>query len=251
VSIIAIACLVFVCCFGAAVAGLYLRLPDRHIDGDSKDTVRLVMGLIATMSALVLSLLISSANSTYDTQVVELQQMSADLAQLDRMLVLYGPDAQDIRAGLRQAVIAAHQRVWPPDDSQPANLDPSLGRAQTDMFFAMLDNLAPKTAAQSRAQDAAWQLAASVTKMRTLMYEQLSRSISWPLLVVLIFWVSVLFLGFGLFARFHATLIVTLLVGAISVAGAIFLILELDNPYTGWIRLSDAPIRSALASMDR
>jgi hypothetical protein len=209
------------------------------------------MGLIATMSALVLSLLISSANSTYDTQVVELQQMSADLAQLDRMLVLYGPEAQDIRAGLRQAVIAAHQRVWPPDDSQPVNLDPALGRAQTDMFFAMLDNLAPKTAAQSRAQDAAWQLAASVIKMRTLMYEQISRSISWPLLVVLIFWVSVLFLGFGLFARFHATLIVTLLVGAISVAGAIFLILELNNPYTGLIRLSDAPIRSALASMDR
>ena len=90
-STIAIACLVFVCCFGAALAGLYLRLPDHHLDGDSKDTVRLVMGLIATMAALVLSLLISSANSSYDTQAAELQQMSADITQLDRMLVLYGP----------------------------------------------------------------------------------------------------------------------------------------------------------------
>jgi hypothetical protein len=174
-------------------------LPDRHIDNDSKDTVRLVMGLIATMAALVLSLLISSANSSYDTQAAGLRQMSSDIAQLDRMLVLYGPEAQEIRGMLRQAVIAAHPRVWPSDGSQPPNLDPSLGRAQTDAFFAKLHNLTPKTAAQSRAQDAALQLAATLTKMRILMYEQLGGSVSGPLLAVLIFWVSVLFLGFSLF----------------------------------------------------
>ena len=250
-STIVVACLVFACCFGAALIGLYLRLPDRHLDGDSKDTVRLVMGLIATMSALVLSLLISSANNAYDAQAAGLQQMSADITQLDRMLVLYGPETQEIQTMLRQALTAAHQRVWPADDSQPANLDPAVGRAQTDAFYAKLQNLTPKTAAQSRAQDTAWQLTASLVRMRLLMYEQLGGSVTWPLLAVLIFWVSVLFLGFGLFARSNVTVIVTTSVGAMSVAGAIFLILELNHPYSGFIRLSDAPIRAALNSMNR
>jgi hypothetical protein len=251
VSTIAVACLAFVCCFGGAQLGLYLRLPDHHLDVDSKDTVRLVMGLIATMAALVLSLLISSANSSYDTQAAELEQISADIVQLDRMLVLYGPETQEIRVLLRQSVTAVHQRVWPPDGTQPPNLDPAIGRAQTDAFYAKLQNLAPKTAAQTHAQDAAWQLTTSLVRMRLVMYEQLNASVSWPLLAVLIFWVSVLFLGFGLFARFNATVIVTMTVGALSVAGAIFLILELNHPYSGLIRLSDAPIRGALASMDR
>jgi hypothetical protein len=251
VSTIVVACVVFACCFGAALVGLYVRLPDHHLDGDSKDTVRLVMGLIATMSALVLGLLISSANSTYDTQASELRQMSADIAQLDRMLLLYGPETQDIRGLVQKAVTAVHQRVWPPDDSQPPNLDPSAGRALTDTLYLKLQDLVPKTAAQTRALDAAWQLSTSLTQMRILMYEQLNASVSWPLLTVLIFWVSVLFLGFGLFSRFHATLIVALLVGATSVAGAIFLIMELNQPYAGMIRLSDAPLRAAMASMQR
>jgi Protein of unknown function (DUF4239) len=251
VSAIVIACIVFVCCFGAALVGLSIKLPDRHLDGDSKETIRLVMGLIATMSALVLGLLIASANSSYDTQAAELQQMSANLMQFDRMLVLYGPEAQEARNLLRQTVTTAHQRVWPAADAKPARLDPSLGRGQVDALFTKLQTLASKSAAQTRAQDAAWQLAGSLTQVRMLMYQQLGGSASWSLLAVLIFWVSVLFLGFGLFARFHVTLVVTLLVGAISVAGAIFLILELNQPYTGLIRLSDAPIRSALASMER
>jgi hypothetical protein len=248
---VAIACLVFVCCFGAALVGLFIRLPSQHLDGDSKDTVRLVMGLIATMSALVLGLLISSANNTYDAQASGLRQMSADLAQLDRMLVLYGPETQDLRGLIRQAVTAAHQRIWPPDGSEPPNLDPSVGRALTDTLYSKLQDLAPKTAAQTRALDKIWQLSTSLTQMRLLMYEQLNASVSWPLLTVLIFWVSVLFLGFGLFSRFHSTLIVALLIGAISVAGAIFLIMELNQPYSGMIRLSDAPLRAAMESMQR
>jgi hypothetical protein len=250
-SSVAIACLVFACCFCAALAGLYLRVPADHLDSDSKDTVRLVMGLIATISALVLSLLISSANSTYDTQASELRQVSADIVQLDRMLVLYGPETQEIRDILRQAVIAAEHRIWPPDGSEPADLNPSRARAAMDAFYAKLQNLTPKTAAQSRAQDSAWQLAASLTRIRMLMYEQTSGSVSWPLLGVLTFWVSVLFLGFGLFSRFHTTLLVAMFVGALSVGGAIFLILELNRPYEGLIHLSDAPVRNALAIMER
>lgn len=246
-----IALLVFICCFGAALIGLYIRLPPHHLDSDFKDTVRLVTALIATMSALVLGLLISSANTTYETQAAELQQMSTDIAQLDRMLVLYGPETRELQDFVRKALTAAHQRIWPADRSQPVNLDPLLVQTQSDAFYQKLLNLTPKTAAQTRAQDAAWQLASSITQLRVLIYEQRGGSISWPLLTVLIFWVSVLFLGFGLFSRTHVTLIVVLIVGAMSVAGAIFLILELNQPYAGLIRLSDAPIRSAIESLER
>ena len=68
---------------------------------------------------------------------------------------------------------------------------------------------------------------------------------------MLVFWVSVLFLGFGLFARFNATVTVALLVGALSVAGAIFLILELSEPYHGLMRISDEPLRNAMAQIDQ
>jgi hypothetical protein len=81
------------------------------------------------------------------------------------------------------------------------------------------------------------------------MFEQLGRSLAWPLLVVLVFWVSVLFLGFGLLARFNVTVAVALALGALSVASAIFMMLELSDPYGGLMRISDAPLRAALAQM--
>ncbi len=252
-SALAIAFLAFVCCSGAAMAGMVLhrKLPDHHLDGDSKDVVKLVMGLIATMAALVLGLLIASAKSSYDTQTTELQQVSAGLVQLDRTLELYGPETREVRDSLKRSVAASLERVWPADESQPANLAPSLNRGQADALYAKLQSLAPTTEAQRHAQNSAMQLGAGLAQTRILMFEQLGGSVSWPLLGVLVFWLSVLFLGFGLFARFHITITVALIVGALSVAGAIFLILELSQPYQGLMRISDVPLRSALAQMDR
>ncbi len=100
-------------------------------------------------------------------------------------------------------------------------------------------------------QSRAMQESESIARSRLLMFEQLGGSISWPFLTVLVFWICVLFLGFGLFARFNATVTVALLVGALSVAGAIFLILELNEPYHGLMRISDEPLRNAMAQIDR
>ncbi|HTC10405.1 MAG TPA: hypothetical protein VK726_16695 [Acetobacteraceae bacterium] len=246
-----IALLVFLGCISAAAIGMFLhaKLPNRHFDGDSKDTMKLVMGLIATLAALVLSLLVASAKNSYDTQGTELQQLSTQIVQLDQMLALYGPETQELRHILRQALITGHERIWPAGDGQPANLDPAAGRAAANVFYAKLQNLTPKTEAQTRIQSAAWQSASSLLQVRMLMYEQVRQPIAWQLLAILIFWVSVLFLGFGLFSQFHLTLGVTLAVGALSVASAIFLILEMNQPYAGWMRLSDAPFRSAIAAI--
>ena len=252
-STLAIALVVFVCCSVAALVGMVLHraLPDRHLDSDSRDVVKLVMGLIATMAALVLGLLIASAKGSYDTQTTEIQQIAANLVQLDRMLDLYGPEARDTRDSLKQTVFVGLQRIWPAETGQRVDLALSGTRGQADAFYAQLQNLTPRNDSQRRAYDAALQLAANLGQLRVLMFEQSGGSVSWPLLTVLVFWVSVLFLGFGLFTRFHVTIAVALIVGALSVASAVFLILELSQPFEGLMRVSDLPLRSALAQMGR
>ncbi len=253
VSPFAIASVVLVCSFGAALVGmvLHVKLPDRHLDAESRDVVKLVMGLIATMAALVLSLLIASANTSHDQQVSQLKTLSANIILLDRTLELYGPGAKVARDGLRDAVRQTHDRIWSPEGARPENLNSTQTRNTVKANIEQLQNLSPKTDVERMMQSRAIQELENISQTRLLMFEELGGSISWPFLTVLIFWISMLFLGFGLFARFHATITVALLVGALSVAGAIFLILELSDPYHGLMRISDEPLRNAMAQMDR
>jgi hypothetical protein len=246
-----IALLIFGVVFAGALLGVGLHrwLPEQHIGDSSKDVVRLVMGLIGTMAALVLGLLIASAKSSYDTQSAELVQLAAQIVQLDRVLSVYGAEAKEARAEFRSAVEAAVDRIWPSDRPGGANLDlPGNANVPTGSY-AMIASLEPHTAAQRVAQNRALEIAIGLSQTRVLMYEQSGSSISWPFLVVLVFWLLILFMGFGLFAPANPTVIVTLLVGALSVAGAVFLILELAQPYAGLMRLSSAPLRNALAQI--
>jgi hypothetical protein len=253
VSPLAVASLVFVCSFGAALVGmvLYIRLPEHHLDSESRDVVKLVMGLIATISALVLSLLIASANTSYDRQNSELKALSANIVLLDRTLDLYGPGAKVVRDGLRDVVRRTHDRIWSPEGVRPEDLNSTETRNSVRANVEQLQNLSPKTDVERMLLSRAIQQSENITQSRLLMFEQLGGSISWPFLTVLVFWISMLFLGFGLFARFHATVTLALLVGALSVAGAIFLILELNDPYHGLMRISDEPLRKALAQIDQ
>jgi hypothetical protein len=253
VSPIGLAAIAFGCSFGGALIGmvLHVRLPDRHLDGDAKDVVKLVMGLIATMAALVLSLLIASAKNSYDTQSGDLTRLSVNIVQLDRLLALYGTEAKPARDILRQIVSATYEATWTREGVRTANLDPSTVQAQAGAFYAQLQDLSPHTEAQRSVLSRAMQLAAEIQRTRLLMFEALGNSISWPFLTILVFWLAVLFVGFGLFARFNATVLTSLFIGAISVAGALFLLMELNQPYQGLMRISGAPLREALARIDQ
>ena len=246
-----IALVIFGVIFSGALLGVGLHrwLPEHHVGDNSKDVVRLVMGLIGTMAALVLGLLIASAKSSYDTQSGELVQLAAQIVQLDRILSAYGPEATEARAQFRSAVEVAVDRIWPSDRPGSANLALPGNANVPTTSYAMIANLEPRTAVQRVAQSRALEIAIDLSKTRVLMYEQSGSSISWPFLVVLVFWLLILFMGFGLFAPTNTTVIVTLLVGALSVSGAIFLILELDEPYVGLMHLSSAPLRNALAQI--
>jgi hypothetical protein len=248
-SAVLLALTIFVTTTGAALVGLILhvKLPDDHLDAGSKDVVKLVIGLVATMAALVLGLLIASAQSNYSAQNGNVQQLAADIGQLDHILALYGQEADEARGLLRQAISAAHDRIWSNDRVQAAQLNPAGILSQADRFFFALEDLTPKTEAQQFAKSQALQVTATIGLTRALMFQQAGNAVSWPFLLALAFWLGVLFLGFGLLARFQTTVAAALLIGSLSVSVAIFLILELGSPYSGLIQLSDAPLRMVLA----
>lgn len=247
------ALIIFGCSFGTGILGmvLHVKLPDHHLDAGSKDVIKLVMGLIATMAALVLSLLVASGSSTYQGQKTEIQSLSANVILLDRLLSFYGADGKESRDLLHQSVAAVSDKIWLPDGARPADLDPRATQGVANAFIGSLQRLSPKTDAQSMLKRQAMQIAQTLGQTRLLMFEQSGSSIAWPFLTVLVFWICMLFLGFGLLAQFNATVSVALFIGALSVAGAIFLILELNEPYQGFMKISDTPLRSALAQIDR
>jgi hypothetical protein len=239
--------------FGFAVVGMVLhrRVSDPHLDEKSRDVVKLVMGLIATISALVLSLLISSSSASYNQQVAQLRTLSANLILLDRALESYGPDANAARAGLRDSVRQTHDRIWSPDGVRPEHLNSTETQSSVKANVEQLQSLTPKTDLQRMMQARIIQETESVGRSRLLMFEALGDSISTPFLTVLLFWICMLFLGLGLLARFNVIVTGALLVGSVSVAGAIFLILEMSNPYAGLMQMSDQPLLNAMAEMDR
>jgi FtsH-binding integral membrane protein len=250
---IVIAVLIFVCVLGGALAGLAIRsrLPANHQDESTRDTVKLVMGLIATIAALVLSLLIASAHSSYDRRESEVQELGVHIVQLDQVLAHYGPEAYDIRAQLRRIVEAELSRIWPNDvAATEALLAPPEGGAAKDLYDKIA-GLTPKSDAQRSAQDRALQLVTTMRDTRRLLYEQAGGALSWPFFVVLVFWLVALFVGYGLLAPRNATVVTAFFVGALTVAGATLLILEMNRPYSGLMQISSAPIRNALAEIGR
>jgi hypothetical protein len=240
-----ISLIVFACVFGGALLGIFLHavLPQHHLSNESKDIVKLGMGLVGTMAALVLGLLVASAKGSYDTQSAELTQMSANIALLDRVLALYGPETKETRALLRGAVARVLDQMW---SSASLSVPTAAGG---EILYDKIQGLSPKNDTQRSLQGQALSMAMDLGKMRWLMYEQAITSVSMPLLVVLVLWLTFIFISFGLFAPFNATVVSSLFVSALSVSGAIFLILEMYTPYAGLIQLSSAPLRAALAHL--
>ena len=247
-SAIGIGLIVLVCVFGGSLLGMFLHtiLPEHHLNADSKDVIKLGMGLTATMSALVLALLTNSAKGSFDTQRNELTQMAANIILLDRILAHYGPETKDARDLLKGTVANMINRMWPEEGSAPL-LEPVAAEA----FYDKIQSLSPQNEVQRALQGQALKMSVDIGQARWLLFEQGGRSIPMPFLVLLIFWVTVIFLSFGLFAPRNATVIVTLFLCALSLSGAIYLILELDHPFGGLVQISSAPLRSALSQIDK
>lgn len=245
-----IASVVFVCGFGSAVLGMLISrwLPDNHLNADSKDIVKLAMGLIATMVALVLGLLTASAKSTFDTASNEVQAAAANIVKLDRALAEYGPEAQTLRTGLHEIIVARVNRMWPQDGSPGVAEMKQLPRAGEGLE-ARIRRLGAQTDEQRELRASALQIAHDLLATRWLLAVQESTPIPVAFLVVLVFWLSILFGSFGVFAPHNGTVVAALFLCALSVAGSTFLILEMDRPLDGFIKVSGAPLRFAISEL--
>ena len=244
----AISLLVFACICGGALLGLLLRnaLPGHHLSADAKDVVRLGTGLISTIAALVLGLLIASAKSSFDTQSSQLRQMVAQIVLLDQLLAQYGPEANTVRELMRRAVVTLADRIWRENTSDFAAVKPFEATAAAEVSFAKLQQLSPQNDAQRSFKDRAIQVSTELAQIRLLLFAQADNSIPMPFLVVLVFWLTIIFASFSLFAEPNGIVIGSLFIFALSAAGAIFLVLELNEPFAGLMQISSAPLRNAL-----
>jgi hypothetical protein len=247
-SPLAISGIVFGVVFGGALLGTALRalLPEHHLSQDSRDVVKLGMGLIGTMAALVLGLLIASAKSSFDTQKNGLAQMAANMGLLDRILAHYGSEAKEARKELRSAIVDLLDQTWPEGGSHSGQL---AAPGSHEDLYEKIQALAPKGEAQSSLKTAALKTAIDIGQARWQLFAQKGSAIPVPFLIVLVFWLAMLFTSFSLFVRPNATVVVTLLICALSVSGAIFLILELDRPFEGFMKVSSEPLSAALQQM--
>ncbi len=241
------------CTFGGALSGIWLqnRLPRHHLNKDSLETVKLCTGMIATIAALVLGLLVSSAKGTSDTINNGIKQTSAKIILLDRILAQYGPEAQPIREAIKRSVFASLEAGKLRKPSAAAGQTPTLSTNRVEAIQGLMRTLTPQTEGQRQLLAQAQQVAGEMSQTRWLLMEEAQNELPVPLLVVLIGWLTVLFICFGLFAPRHATMICVLFVCACSVSAAIFLILEMNRPLDGFLKVSSAPLSNIVEYLGR
>lgn len=247
----AISLIVFTCMLFGALTGMFLRvvLPHHHLSVDSKDIIKIAMGLLATMSALVLGLLIASAKNSYDEHDAAVKSSAAKVLVLDHVLSSYGAETIEIRAQLRRTLSEKIAEVWGEGGPQRTKFDVPKGQLSAPGLESRILQLAPHNDSQRWLRSQALQIIRDVMETRWAVLGSLRSSIPMPFLVIMVFWLTVIFVSFGLFAPRNATVAVVLFLCALSVASSVFLILEMDHPFEGTIKISSAPLRYALSQL--
>jgi hypothetical protein len=249
---ITISLTVFACIFGGAVVGVILRmvLPEHHLNAEANEVIKLGLGLITVMTALVLGLLISTAKSSYDTRRMEVAEIAADTILADRSLALYGSETKEARIALHELVVSLLEQVRLASGATPKT---SASGVKTDAadFYQTVRRLSPRGDEQKALKAEVLRISLEVAQIRAAALAQESSSIPVPFLIVLTFWLVILFIGFGLFAPLNPTVLAVLFFCAFSVSAAIFMVIEMDEAFTGVMQISDEPLRNAMAIIGR
>lgn len=250
---ILIATAVAILTFGAGALGLYLHkwLPEPHSVDKSREMIGSVMGLVTLLLALVLGTIIGSAYFFSSTQQSEIQTLASHFIQLDQALAKYGPETKPIRDGIKEALTKSYVLFWGGGDADPQKLSVAAAMSGMQQLSDRLDALDPKTPEQKQAATSATTHFAQIAQIRLLMSLQLASPFFRPLLIVVMAWSLFLFCGFGLLSQINATTLAALAFGAFAVASALFLILELSQPYTGLFRTSPAALEQTIDVIDK
>ncbi|MEX2691637.1 bestrophin-like domain [Rhizobium mongolense] len=240
---------VFVCLVGAALLGMFLRerIPSHHLDSDSKDVIRLATAIVGTLSALALGLLIASAKNDYDTTDAELRSSVAQVLLLDRVMAQYGTETAMARARLRDLIEARLRHGWGDANPDDPVVDPYDVSQTIEPIQAELRALVPKDDARRMIQTRALEVSGNLAEAHWMAVETDAEGLPTAFLVILVFWLAWLFATFGLQAPANLTVVSVILVCSLSVAAAVFLVVDMAHPYIGVIHVSEAPLRSALA----
>ena len=240
----------FACTFGAAWLATIIRsaLPDSHLGKDSQDVVRLGMGLVATMTALLLGLVTAAAKGSFDSQDAAIRTGAANILALDRLLARYGPETQPTRRLLKEVIAHRVQLTWP--DTRGVRVGAGFeGGMGAETIENQILALTPTTDAQRWFRTESLKLTEDLVKARWRILGSREGSVPRAFLVVVICWLTATFASFGLFAPRNATVMAVFFVAALSVAAAVFLILELDRPFEGVIMISSGPMRYAVENL--
>ena len=239
----------FVAIFGSALLGIVVAraLPKHHLSDQTRTAVSVSAAVVGTLSALVLGLLISTANSSFSARSSEVTAISEDLIRMNRMMQRYGPEADDVRAKLRTYATAKMQELFPAS-GKPSRAGEATVRMMETTQDAML-LLAPTDEKHRWLRSQALTLSDGLLQARWLLTEQSGSHIPLPFLILLMFWLSIVFGSFGLFAPRNVTAVVLFCLCSMAVSGCITMILELDSAFSGLIRVSAEPMRQALAQI--
>jgi hypothetical protein len=252
VGSLAIGTFVFLCLFGASLLGILIRdrLPAHHLDSESKDAIRLSTAVVGTLSALALGLLIASANGVYNNAEAELRTSVGRVILLDRIMAHYGPETAEARSRLHRLVENRLVQGWG-SAAQQAGIDPYDEAQGIEPIQVELRNLAPVTEPQRLLRTRALEVSGLLAEAHWMLVESRLEGLPTAFLVILVFWLAWLFLTFGLQAPANMTVICVMMVCSLSVAGAVFLVVDMAHPYLGVIHVSDETLRAALAHIGR
>ena len=240
--VLVFSCLVVAVLLGRALGG---RLGEQHLTPDTRDTIKLSLGLVATLSALLLGLLVSSAKGAYDLQLRQVDEMAAKVTTLDRVLTLYGPESGTARRELRATVENAIARAWPQQTGATSDLTPDLYSG--DDFYRAVHQLVPNDAIHTELKGEATRLALDLAEGRALLVSRALTGVSTPLLMIVVSWLVLILFGFSLLAPRNLVATLSLTFAAAAVSGAILLMLEFYSPFDGMIRISSDAMTAAIS----
>jgi len=242
----------FLSTFGLAVAASFIRtrLPEAHLGKETQDVVRLGMGLVATMTALLLGLVTASAKSIFDESGATVRGAAVTFLTLDRNLARYGPETAAIRQALKDMLAFRIERTWPESGRRGTGVSEALAPEVVEEISARILALSPGDDSHRWLKSEGLRQSEELLRARWRVLEA-GGNMPRPFLVAVILWLSATFASFGLYAPRNGTAVGVLGVAALSVAAAVFFIVELDGPFDGWIMVSSEPLRFALANLAR
>jgi hypothetical protein len=256
------ATIVLLTLLGSSALGMLVQrfLSERHTSHDTIALIHHVVVMLFTFAALVLGLLITSAKSSFDQVDNTVRSFAIRLIELDQVLREYGGEVDPIRSLLHTYAATVITTTWikapqskleyqakQPSDSVKS---PELEDLSNSIRLKIRE-LDPKDAMHRQLASECQRLMEQVVHIRWMLIEQRHTSISAPFYLVLVFWLVVVFGGFGLTAPHNVLTYTALAIAAISIASAIFVLLDFDRPFAGIFTVPAEPIRGALIQLSR